>query len=156
MVGAGDDRLATRAGGRNRRHSPRAPPRDRPQDQGKWDDPHCDSHYAEPPGAGHAGHVLHPDNRLKTLSQIRECLINNLQIFQNWINGFGDHFRFIAPQAGAMAFVGYDWSINSSALIEKLRDETSVMLVAGDWYGMDHYLRFGYGAKSSDLKEALD
>ena len=101
-------------------------------------------------------HVLHPDNRLKTLSQIRECLINNLQIFQNWINDFGDHFRFIAPQAGAMAFVGYDWSINSSALIEKLRDETSVMLVAGDWYGMDHYLRFGYGAKSSDLKEALD
>ena len=63
-------------------------------------------------------HVLHPDNRLKTLSQIRECLINNLQIFQNWINGFGDHFRFIAPQAGAMAFVGYDWSINSSALVE--------------------------------------
>ena len=101
-------------------------------------------------------HVLHPDNRLKTLSQIRECLINNLQIFQNWINGFGDHFRFIAPQAGAMAFVGYDWSINSSALVEKLRDETSVMLVAGDWYGMDHYLRFGYGAKSFDLKEALD
>ena len=101
-------------------------------------------------------HVLHPDNRLKTLSQIRECLINNLQIFKNWINGFGDHFRFIVPQAGAMAFVGYDWSINSSALVEKLRDETSVMLVAGDWYGMDHYLRFGYGAKSSDLKEALD
>ena len=101
-------------------------------------------------------HVLRPDNRLKTLSQIRECLINNLHIFQNWINGFGDHFRFIAPQAGAMAFVGYDWSINSSALIEKLRDETSVMLVAGDWYGMDHYLRFGYGAKSFDLKEALD
>ena len=40
--------------------------------------------------------------------------------------------------------------------VEKLRNETSVMLVAGDWYGMDHYLRFGYGAKSSDLREALD
>lgn len=101
-------------------------------------------------------HVLHPENRLKTLSQIRKCLINNLDLFQNWIKGFGDHFNFIPPQAGAMAFVGYDWSINSSALIEKLRNETSVMLVAGDWYGMDHYLRFGYGAKSSDLKEALD
>ena len=101
-------------------------------------------------------HVLHPENRLKTLSQIRKCLINNLDLFQNWIKGFGDHFSFIPPQAGAMAFVGYDWSINSSALIEKLRNETSVMLVAGDWYGMDHYLRFGYGAKSPDLKEALD
>ena len=78
-------------------------------------------------------HVLHPENRLKTLSQIRKCLINNLDLFQNWIKGFGDHFSFIPPQAGAMAFVGYDWSINSSALIEKLRNETSVMLVAGDW-----------------------
>ena len=55
-----------------------------------------------------------------------------------------------------MAFVGDDWKINSSKLIEKLRDETSVMLVAGDWYGMDNYVRFGYGAKSADLKEALD
>ena len=99
---------------------------------------------------------MHPDNRLNTLSQIRESLIKNLDLFQTWLNGFGDHFRFVPPQAGAMAFVGYDWSINSSALIEKLRDETSVMLVAGDWYGMDHYLRFGYGAKSSDLKEALN
>ena len=79
-------------------------------------------------------HVLHPENRLKTLSQIRKCLINNLDLFQNWIKGFGDHFSFIPPQAGAMAFVGYDWSINSSALIEKLRNETSVMLVAAVSY----------------------
>ena len=28
-------------------------------------------------------HVLHPENRLKTLSQIRKCLINNLDLFQN-------------------------------------------------------------------------
>ena len=101
-------------------------------------------------------YVLHPDNRLNTLSQIRESLTKNLDLFQIWLNGFADHFRFVPPQAGAMAFVGYDWPINSSELIEKLRNETSVMLVAGDWYGMDHYLRFGYGAKSADLKEALD
>ena len=101
-------------------------------------------------------HVLHPDNRLNTLDQIRKSLNNNLELFQNWLEGFGNHFRFIPPQAGAMAFVGYDWKINSSKLIEKLRDETSVMLVAGDWYGMDNYVRFGYGAKSADLKEALD
>ena len=101
-------------------------------------------------------YVLHPDNRLNTLDQIRKSLNNNLELFQNWLEGFGNHFRFIPPQAGAMAFVGYDWKINSSKLIEKLRDETSVMLVAGDWYGMDNYVRFGYGAKSADLKEALD
>jgi len=37
-----------------------------------------------------------------------------------------------------------------------VRQEASVMLVAGDWYGMDHYLRFGYGAKQSDLEAALE
>ena len=46
--------------------------------------------------------------------------------------------------------------IQISELIEKIRNEASVMLVAGDWYGMDNFIRFGYGAKRSDLKNALD
>ena len=103
-----------------------------------------------------AAHVLHPNNRMKTLSYIREALAINLDIFQNWISDFGDHLGFIPPEAGAMAFVHYDWTINSSDLIEKVRKEASVMLVAGDWYGMDRYIRFGYGAKQSDLENALD
>ena len=55
-----------------------------------------------------------------------------------------------------MTFVNYDWPINSSDLIAKIRNEASVMLVAGDWYGMDQYIRFGYGAKRSHLEKALD
>ena len=93
---------------------------------------------------------------METLNYIREALAINLDIFQNWISGFGDHLGFIPPEAGAMAFVHYDWTINSSDLIEKVRKEASVMLVAGDWYGMDRYIRFGYGAKQSDLENALD
>ena len=30
------------------------------------------------------------------------------------------------------------------------------MLVAGDWYDFDGYIRFGYGAKKEDLLSALD
>lgn len=103
-----------------------------------------------------AAHVLHPNHRMKVLSRIRKSLGQNLNIFQNWIDSFDSHFRFIPPAAGAMAFVGYDWPINSSDLIEKVRNEASVMLVAGDWYGMDHYIRFGYGTKETELKAALD
>jgi len=55
-----------------------------------------------------------------------------------------------------MAFIGYDWEINSTELFEKVRKEASVLLVAGDWYGMDRYLRFGYGANRSHLMPALD
>ena len=103
-----------------------------------------------------ASHVLHPDRRMDTLEKIRSALSKNLDLFQQWIDIFKDKFSFIPPQAGAMAFTGYNWDINSSQLVEKLRNEASVMLVAGDWYGMDKYLRFGYGAKESDLEAALD
>ena len=103
-----------------------------------------------------AAHVLHPTRRMETLNWTRDALTANLGLFQNWISEFDSKMRFIPPEAGAMAFVGYDWDINSTKLIEKVREEASVMLVAGDWYGMDHYLRFGYGAKQSDLEAALE
>tara|TARA_B100000683_G_scaffold276238_1_gene329524 strand:- start:4254 stop:5366 length:1113 start_codon:yes stop_codon:yes gene_type:complete len=103
-----------------------------------------------------ASHVLHPKNRMNTLSYIRKQLAINLSLFQDWVKEFDDHLGFIPPEAGAMAFVNYDWSINSSDLISRVRTEASVMLVAGDWYGMDKYIRFGYGAKRSDLEKALE
>ncbi len=103
-----------------------------------------------------AAHVLHPDNRMKTLNRTRDALAKNLGLFQDWVDSIDGRFRFIPPEAGAMAFVGYEWNMNSTVLVEKVREEASVMLVAGDWYGMDHYLRFGYGAKQSDLEAALE
>jgi aspartate/methionine/tyrosine aminotransferase len=103
-----------------------------------------------------ASHVLDPKNRMNTLSYIREQLAINLSLFQDWVAEFDKHLSFIPPEAGAMAFVNYDWPINSSDLISKVRTEASVMLVAGDWYGMDKYVRFGYGAKRSDLEKALE
>ena len=103
-----------------------------------------------------ASHVLDPKNRMNTLSYIREQLAINLSLFQDWVAEFDEHLSFIPPEAGAMAFVNYDWPINSSDLISKVRTEASVMLVAGDWYGMDKYVRFGYGAKRSDLEKALE
>ena len=103
-----------------------------------------------------ASHVLHPSNRMNTLDYIRKQLAINLGLFQDWVEGFDDHLSFIPPEAGAMTFVNYDWPINSSDLITKIRNEASVMLVAGDWYGMDQYIRFGYGAKRSHLEKALD
>jgi len=103
-----------------------------------------------------AAHVLLPENRMKTLNRTRDALTKNLALFQAWVESFHGKFNFRSPDAGAMAFASYDWDINSSELVEKVRNEASVMLVAGDWYGMDHYLRFGYGAKQTDLEAALD
>ena len=50
----------------------------------------------------------------------------------------------------------YSFNVNSTELVERIRDEQSVLLVAGDWYGMDNYLRFGYGTKRNSLIKALE
>ena len=56
-----------------------------------------------------------------------------------------------------MVFVKYDLANQlSPKLTKRIRSGLSVMLVAGDWYGMDNYIRFGYGAKALILKNALD
>ena len=103
-----------------------------------------------------ATHVLQRKNRHKFLSATQTALRKNLELFQQWLDNYPGKFRFIPPHAGAMAFVHYEFEINSTKLVEKVRDEVSVLLVAGDWYGMDQYLRFGYGAKQDDLIIALD
>jgi hypothetical protein len=99
--------------------------------------------------------VLQPERRLKILSHGRDLLNGNLTAFTDWLSKSNCRFRFIPPRAGGMAFVGYDLDINSSALVDKLRMERSVFVVAGDWFGMDRYLRFGIGTSTATLVEGL-
>jgi len=55
-----------------------------------------------------------------------------------------------------MAFVRYEMPINSSELTDRLRLEKNVFVVPGDWYGMDHYLRFGIGCEHRVLTDGLE
>jgi aspartate/methionine/tyrosine aminotransferase len=55
-----------------------------------------------------------------------------------------------------MAFIGYNMPINSSELVTRLRKEKSVLIVAGDWFGMDNYLRLGIGGKTEELVAGLE
>jgi aspartate/methionine/tyrosine aminotransferase len=45
--------------------------------------------------------------------------------------------------------------INSTEYAHKLRTEQSVLIVPGDHYGMDSYLRFGIGSETNYLSEGL-
>jgi aspartate/methionine/tyrosine aminotransferase len=62
----------------------------------------------------------------------------------------------IAPEAGAIALVRYRHAINSSRLIERLRDEASVLVVPGDHFEMDGHLRIGFGSDAAHLTASLD
>lgn len=50
----------------------------------------------------------------------------------------------------------YSHQIGSTALVERLRDERSVLVAPGDHFGMDGFLRIGFGGDPLALTRALD
>ncbi len=100
--------------------------------------------------------ILEPERRQKILERNRTMLRKNLALLQGWIDQRQEHFRFVPPQAGGMAFLHYDHDINSTAFTTRLRGERSLLVLPGDVYGMDHYLRLGIGERSDYLLAGLE
>jgi aspartate/methionine/tyrosine aminotransferase len=100
--------------------------------------------------------ALQPAKRQKILERTRGILRTNFPVLQDWIANHGSMFSMIAPKAGAIAYFKYKLNVNSTELVEKLRTEKSVLIVPGDHFGMDRYLRIGYGPPADYLKTGLD
>lgn len=99
--------------------------------------------------------ALAAGNREAILRRTRGILQKNYPILEGWIEEHGELFSLVPPRAGAIAYLKYHLDINSSKLAEKLRAEKSVLLVPGDHFGMDKYLRIGYGPREDYLKTGL-
>jgi len=54
-----------------------------------------------------------------------------------------------------MAFIRYAHGISSALLVDKIHKEKSVLIVPGAHFGMENFLRLGYGVETEDLKAAL-
>jgi len=100
--------------------------------------------------------ILQPEKRQQILERGRDLLRINVPIVQQWVEAHAENFRLIPPRAGGMAFIGYNLAINSSVLVTRLRQEKSVLIVAGDCFGMDNYLRLGIGGQTQELIEGLE
>jgi aspartate/methionine/tyrosine aminotransferase len=74
---------------------------------------------------------------------------------QEWIDHQKDTFRLVPPQAAAIAFLRYQLDVNSTELANKLIQEMSVLIVPGDHFGMDKFIRISYGLPQDYLKEGL-
>jgi aspartate/methionine/tyrosine aminotransferase len=72
------------------------------------------------------------------------------------MDSHGSTFSITPPQAAAIAFVKYHLDINSSELVERLRRDKSVLIVPGDHFGLDHYVRISYGLPHPYLVAGLD
>ncbi|HVM42123.1 MAG TPA: aminotransferase class I/II-fold pyridoxal phosphate-dependent enzyme [Gemmatimonadales bacterium] len=93
--------------------------------------------------------------RHRILARTRGILQTNWPVLERWLRDAGDQFTFRAPDAGAICYARYRAGVNSSALAERLRIGHDVLIVPGDQFGMDHFIRFGFGPEKPDLEAAL-
>jgi len=99
--------------------------------------------------------ALVPATRARVLERTRGILRENYAVLEAWTAKHRDAFRMVAPRAGAIAYLRYLWKVNSTELVLRLRDEQSVLIVPGDHFGMDGFLRVGYGNEPHDLTGGL-
>ena len=76
-------------------------------------------------------------------------------VLEEWLASHPGTFSLIPPQAAAVAFVRYQLDVNSTELMERLIREKSVLIVPGDHFGLDHFLRFSFGLPHDYLRTAL-
>ena len=100
--------------------------------------------------------ALQPEMRAKILARTRQMLETNLPIIISWIQHHKENFSLIPPKAGAMAYVKYNLKINSSKFAERLMKEKSALVAPGDHFGMDGYLRIGFGSPQDYLYAGLN
>jgi aspartate/methionine/tyrosine aminotransferase len=103
-----------------------------------------------------ARHALDPARRASLLARTRRILNDNFPIMARWLDDHGGLFTYAPPEAGAIVYVQYHHEINSTALVTRLREEKSVLIVPGDHFGMDGYLRVGYGEEPGYLRQGLN
>jgi len=99
--------------------------------------------------------ALQPERKARLFERTRGILRRNLPLIEEWLREVGG-FTWIRPEAGAIVYVRYDHPINSTELVTRLRVEKGVLTVPGDHFGMDGYLRLGFGEPPEYNRAGLD
>ena len=99
--------------------------------------------------------ALDPPRRAKILARTRAIIGANYPLLRRWIDE-RPQLSHRAPEAGAIAAVRYTYDINSTELVERIRDGKSVLLVPGDHFDMDRFLRIGFGDHPGHLSAGLE
>ena len=95
-------------------------------------------------------------HRGQILARTRGIVGANYPLVRKWLEKRAPKITHVAPEAGAILFARYRHTINSTALVERLRREKSVLLVPGDHFDMDGYIRIGFGNHPGHVASALD
>ncbi len=100
--------------------------------------------------------ALSTEVRPRLLARTRSYIRQGFPVLQDWMDQHGGTFQLTPPDAAAIAFVRYHLPINSTELAERLFREKSVLVVPGDHFGLDHFLRISFGLPREYLLAGLD
>lgn len=100
--------------------------------------------------------ALSPEVRPRIIRRARDFIRRGYPVLERWMAGHGGTFRLTPPAAAAITFVRYHLDINSTLFTERLRREKSVLIVPGDHFGMDRFVRISFGLPHDYLVPALE
>ena len=89
------------------------------------------------------------------IQRTRNYIRKGFPVLEQWMKEQGEVLACIPPQAAAIAFIKYDLDINSTELAMKLLQEKSVLIIPGDHFGLDKYIRVSYGLSHDYLNGGL-
>ncbi len=102
-----------------------------------------------------ARRALEPAMRRRILERTRSILRRNRPVIEDWMANHSQDFSMVPPAAGAIIYLRYRHAINSSQLMERCIKEQSLLIVPGDHFGMDGFIRLNYGVPVDYLREGL-
>jgi len=100
--------------------------------------------------------ALSPETRPNLIQRTRNYIRRGYPVLEQWMDSHGETFSLRPPDAAAIAFIRYQLDVNSTEFVDRLRCEKSVLIVPGDHFGLDHYLRISYGLPHDYLTSGLD
>jgi len=102
-----------------------------------------------------AAYALSPRVRPRLIQRARGYIRRGFPVLEQWMNEHREILSTIPPQAAAIAFVHYRLDLPSTQFAERLREEKKVLIVPGDHFGLDHFVRISFGLPHEYLTPAL-
>ena len=102
-----------------------------------------------------ASKILIQDRREKILQRTKKHLNDNLNLLMNWAKDIPE-LVINRPDSAAITFAKLQIPISSERFVLNLRDKYSVLLTAGEWHGLEGFVRIGYGSEYEYVEQGLD
>jgi aspartate/methionine/tyrosine aminotransferase len=99
--------------------------------------------------------ALQPKMRAKILDRTSRIIKGHWAAMKKWLDERAHIFDYVAPKAAAICFPKHNLSISSLELVDRLLKEKSLLIIPGEHFGMETYLRIGFGYSEDKLNAGL-